>query len=139
MRRLANEVLPPRGIELMFRTSGEQDASIAAVVRREVFLLFKEAITNIARHAECTTVDVLLRIDGRRLHLEVSDDGKGFDPTGGSGGQGLRSMRHRAELLGGTLDITSQPGHGTRLMLIVPFRPQARPARTRKDAGVGPA
>ena len=140
MRRLANEMLPPRGITLQFRISGDANIAVGAGVKREVFLVFKEALNNIVRHARCSEVEVLLRIEGPRLHLAVSDDGIGFAQTFDGAGNGLRSMRHRAATLGGTLEIASGPGQGTRVLLTVPCRPQPRSARrARQTTEAGPA
>ena len=56
------------------------------------------------------------------MRLSVSDNGRGFDPgAGGSRGYGLRSMRERAELIGATLSIESQPHDGTRVVVDVPL------------------
>jgi ligand-binding sensor domain-containing protein/two-component sensor histidine kinase len=139
MRRLASEVFPPRGIALEFRTTGDPTVPVGAVARRELFLVFKEAINNIIRHAGATRVEVILRVDGRRLSLTVSDDGRGFRPITHGPGQGLRSMRRRAASLGGTLEVISQPGQGTRVTLAIPIRSHAsRAAGAREASGVGP-
>ncbi|HJL44399.1 MAG TPA: ATP-binding protein, partial [Polyangiaceae bacterium LLY-WYZ-15_(1-7)] len=59
---------------------------------------------------------------GERLRLEVRDDGVGFDPAAvEEGGHGLRGMRERAELLGGSLEIASAPGEGTAILLELPI------------------
>jgi signal transduction histidine kinase/ligand-binding sensor domain-containing protein len=129
MRRLANEMFPPRGIELQFRTSGDANIAVSADIRREVFLVFKEAINNILRHAACHKVEVSFRIDGPRLHLEISDDGKGFAHAGDGTGNGLRSMRHRASSMGGSIEISSEPGRGTRIRITVPCQPHVRITR----------
>ncbi|MGH9195000.1 MAG: sensor histidine kinase, partial [Acidimicrobiia bacterium] len=58
--------------------------------------------------------------DGSRLFLEVADDGSGFDPSSRSEGQGLSSMRRRAERLGATFEVSSRPGGGTIVRVKVP-------------------
>jgi signal transduction histidine kinase len=120
IRRLANELLPPRGIDLRFRASEVTEIPMGADVRREVFLVFKESVNNIVRHAGCTAVDVTLGVDRHRLRLEVRDNGHGFNPADSRGGQGITSMRRRAEGLGGDINITSQVGAGTSVRLTVP-------------------
>jgi signal transduction histidine kinase len=95
---------------------------VNADVRRELFLVFKEAVNNVVRHSGCANAEVALQVDGRRITLSVGDDGCGFDEPGGDHGQGLASMRKRAEKLGGTLLVRSRAGAGTTLILRAPLR-----------------
>lgn len=84
----------------------------------QVLAVCREALSNIARHAGASAAAVTLRTDGEVL-LRVSDNGRGLgEPDRASG---LRNMRERAEMLGGTFQITSQPGKGTRLEWRVPL------------------
>ena len=83
----------------------------------ELYYLAIEALNNALRHARATQVTVCLRASGDWLELQVTDDGKGFDPArANSGGMGLQNMRERARRLGGELTIDSTPGIGTRVM-----------------------
>ena len=88
-------------------------------MRRDLYLIFKEAINNAARHAGCSHVNVALTSDRTHLALSVVDDGRGFDATTDVDGNGLGSMHTRAERLGARLDITSRPGGGTSVRLEV--------------------
>ena len=100
-----------------------------------LFRIAQEALRNIARHAEARWAEVSLRrLDGG-LQLVVRDDGAGFDPARRRAGTslGLASMRQRAFLAGGKVDIRSSPGHGTTVLAWVPSReersePSARAA-----------
>ncbi|HKQ72364.1 MAG TPA: two-component regulator propeller domain-containing protein [Blastocatellia bacterium] len=122
MRRFAGDTLIARNVELRFDASGaEADIKLGADLRREVFLIFKEAINNAARHARCSTVEVALRIEGYALKLKVSDDGCGFDASRVNDGQGLVSMGLRAKRLGGKLSVDSQPGAGATVTLNAPL------------------
>lgn len=127
MRRFASDLFSARNIELGFSAAPSQltDPSLGADVRREVFLIFKESVHNIVRHSKCQRVDITLLIEGSRLLLKVSDDGMGFALTEAGGdqacGRGLGSMEHRAQNLGGTLHIISEPRGGTRILLEVPL------------------
>jgi signal transduction histidine kinase len=121
MRRLANDLLSARGIEVRFEMADPSHPHLGADVRREVFLIFKEAVHNITRHAQATRVDVALTIAQHRLELVVQDDGCGFDPAHAGDGQGLRNMTRRAQSLGGTLAVTPADGTGARLALTVPL------------------
>ena len=104
------------------RPGDETDRHLGADLRREVFLVFKESLNNAVRHSHCSEVAIKLRLEGSRLVLTVADDGEGFDPAGQRDGQGLRSMRRRAESLGGTLELASRTGGATNVVLTVPYR-----------------
>jgi signal transduction histidine kinase len=86
-----------------------------------VYRVAEEAVTNAVRHANAGTLAVTLRRQDGMLILEVTDDGRGFDPSGqGEDGRyGVVGMRERAALCGGQLDITSQPGRGTTVRLTI--------------------
>ncbi len=88
--------------------------------RRGLYLAFKEAIHNAARHARASRVDVGLRADAGEVAFEVLDDGCGFDPRADRSGEGLRSLRRRAAELSGELTVESRPGGGTRVVFAVP-------------------
>ncbi|SDO36866.1 PAS domain S-box-containing protein [Pseudomonas jinjuensis] len=93
-----------------------------------LFRILQEALTNVMRHAQAHTVELALTVEGDELCLRISDDGRGFDPAqvrqGGS--FGLVGMRERVLMLGGSLQIDSQPGEGTTLWVRVPLdRPDA--------------
>lgn len=94
-------------------------------VELALFRVAQEALTNVARHAQATTVSVGLRRAAGDLVLTIEDNGVGFDPTppGGAGsrGLGLVGMRERMSLVGGELTLVSRPGHGTRIMARVPL------------------
>ncbi len=121
MRRFADDTLSARGIELRFSADGiDRDLKLGTDTRREVFLVSKEAVNNIARHSECTAAEIEFRLDDGWLELKVSDDGRGFDPAEANGGNGLVSMRMRAERLGGEFEATSQLGRGTTVRLRAP-------------------
>jgi len=98
----------------------------------DLFRIAQEAVVNAGRHAEAKAVSISLRTLGSRVELRVADDGHGFDnnglPTGGEPGHlGLASMRERAELMDGTLDIESSQ-LGTRVLVLAPL-PAPRASR----------
>jgi two-component sensor histidine kinase len=122
MRQHAEEVFTLRGIEMHFTAPGAADTlKLGVDVRRDLLLIFKEAINNAVRHSRCSRVDIDLRLSGLRLSLEVADNGAGFDASIEREGQGLVSMRRRALRLNGTLEISSDGGVGTRLTLNIPM------------------
>ena len=128
MRRLASDLLPAPDIHLQFESTDESQARLRVETRREVFLIFKEALHNIVRHAHATDVAIELTIGRRLLRLVIRDNGMGFDArrdadTESSGaGQGLRSMKRRAAAIGGRLSIASTPRGGTTITLDAPVR-----------------
>jgi len=122
MRQHADEVFTLRDIDLRFTAEGAHDSSRLGVdVRRDLLLTFKEAVNNAARHAKCSRVSIDLRRDGSHLLLSVKDDGVGFDTSRESQGQGLASLRRRAERLKGTFAVQSGLGAGTTVTLRVPL------------------
>jgi signal transduction histidine kinase len=89
--------------------------------QRQVFLLYKEALHNIRKHARARHVAIQAVQENHELVLTIGDDGIGFDDGTASGGHGLTSMRHRAALLRGTLAFQSNPRSGTRIELRAPL------------------
>ena len=123
MRQFAADVLTARNIEFRFAAPGpESDIPIETDMRREVFLIFKEAVNNAVRHANCSAVEIGFTVDDNRLRLQVADNGSGFDPAEAGGGHGLVSIKRRAGNIGGTLEILSQAGQGTTVTLETPLR-----------------
>lgn len=90
---------------------------------QELSVLYRaaqEGLTNVRRHARATRVTVALRLGEDVARLVVTDDGCGFVPDGMAAGYGLLGMRERAHLVGGSVDVDSVPGAGTRLTVTVP-------------------
>jgi signal transduction histidine kinase len=117
MRRHAAEVFSARDIDLRFSApDAERPLKLDIDVRRDVFLVFKEAVNNAARHSGCSKAEVDFHADPSLVTLRVSDNGRGFDCSAPGDGQGLDSMRVRAERLGGSVNIVSGPG-GTTVTL----------------------
>ena len=91
-----------------------------------IYRVVQESLTNVRRHSQATTVQVdLLGSDGNS-EVRVSDDGQGFSPekevTSTVKGIGLTSMRERAELVGGTFTVQSNPGKGCQTVLRIPAK-----------------
>ncbi len=114
--------------------------------RTVAFRIVQEAIANVVRHAEPTRVAITARADGDRIVIEVADDGRGFDPDRArarieGGHLGLAAMNERAALAGGEVTISSAPGHGTRLRLVLPAAAaaQARGGKSRSAASRAPS
>lgn len=99
---------------------------LSSPVRHEVLLAFKEALQNILKHAQASSVLIKLRLDGDSFVLTVKDDGKGFvvHPEVPTQGNGLTNMRHRLEEVRGRCEVVSQPEQGTCIRFIVPLAPK---------------
>ena len=96
--------------------------------RRDLFLMTKEMLHNVTRHAHATHVFVTVHVEHHTMIVTVRDDGCGFDPLTEtiSMGNGLRTMRQRADALGGQITIESQPGKGTTISFYCPLQVSAR-------------
>ena len=130
MREFAGDVFTACEIEFSFRApAGGLELRLDAVVRRQLYLTFKEAVNNAARHSGCTQVEIEFDVAQDRLLLRVRDNGRGFDPNGDAAtsrnGNGLVSMRERARAMGGEIEIISQANQGAAVKLNLPLSPRA--------------
>ena len=89
-----------------------------------LYRIVQEALANVARHAAADSVDITLAGEPDSLTLFVRDSGRGFNPDAVKerGGLGLISMRQRAELIGGTLEVQSGFGQGTQIVVCAPLK-----------------
>jgi signal transduction histidine kinase len=110
------------GIEARLLVEGEID--LDASIEDALYRIAVEALNNALKHAVATMVTVHIHVQDGTTELEMADNGLGFDPgaIGNTGGMGLTTMRERAERLGGTIDVVSAPGKGTRIKARVPHR-----------------
>ncbi len=122
MRRAAEDVFSVRQIEFRFNIAGQpRDVKLGADTRRELFMIFKEGINNIARHSQCTEAEIEFKVEENRLQLRIGDNGRGFNVAGAVDGNGMVSMRRRARKLGGHLEVISSAGNGTTVILKAPL------------------
>ncbi len=127
MREFGSRVAEARGFEVDYdlaEVEGRQPLTM--VQRKNLFLIYKEAVTNAAKYAECKRMTVHLRMEGGSMLLQVVDDGLGMRTASGGpephgGGNGLANMHARAAEIGGSLSVVSVPGQGTSVELR--FRP----------------
>ena len=88
-----------------------------------VYRMVQESLTNIGKYAQATEATIVLKNYGNHVIVEVSDNGKGFEPgTARPSTHGLAGMRHRVQAANGKLTVTSAPGRGTRLMAMIPVQ-----------------
>jgi ligand-binding sensor domain-containing protein len=125
MRHFASDVFAARAIDFRFRLpKSEHEVRVGANFRRELFLIFKEAVNNAVRHSGCTEAEIEFRVDRDGVFLQLSDNGHGFDVLNKGSGHGLASMHARTEGLGGKLEIVSDQGSGTKLTFTIPMSRQ---------------
>jgi signal transduction histidine kinase len=106
---------------------GPLDSALPLAVRPHLLAVLGEALSNAARHASANSVEVRVAVEESPLAsvvVEVSDNGKGFSPTGHE--SGLRNMRERAAEVRGTCEVTSQPGQGTKIRWSAPLQTRPR-------------
>jgi signal transduction histidine kinase len=89
--------------------------------RKNIFLIFKEAINNAAKYSEGDKLTVSLSVQQQKLSLSVRDNGKGFNPALGTMGNGLKNMEDRAVAMHGKMTRISEPGKGTDIQLEMPL------------------
>lgn len=110
----------PDHVRLVRNLDQEATAAIAPQQAAEVANILREALSNSVRHSDARTITVHARRGDGTVLLAVQDDGAGFAPAQATGGHGLANMRARAANLGGSLEIVSAPGKGTRILVTLP-------------------
>ncbi|MDM7921131.1 MAG: PAS domain S-box protein [Pyrinomonadaceae bacterium] len=114
-------------MEIDFHSAGLADVEFRREVEIQLYRIVQEALNNVVKHAEATRVEVLFERTGNSAVLIVEDNGIGFDngtprPASHSpGGLGLSGMRERTELIGGSLEIDTEPGLGTSIHVRIPI------------------
>ena len=119
MREQASQLLEAKGYAVHFDVDDVLNRmKLSMDKRREFYLIYKEAINNIAKYADGKNVWVALHVQNSFIMLSIKDDGKGFDKAKTrSGGNGLANLQHRAATLKGEITISSSPGNGTEIQL----------------------
>ncbi len=121
MRDHAQEVLPPAGLDVAFRVPPDlPDPELAPALLHNVYLIFKESLHNVVKHAQATTITVKLTAAATGLVLTVTDNGRGHDGQPRPGGHGLTNMQARAQAVGGTVRYEPRPA-GFAVVAVVPL------------------
>lgn len=122
MKEFASEILENKSIDYSFHISEElMNMKISPEIRKDMYLVFKEAVNNLAKYSKATTAKIsLARINGR-LDMLIEDDGNGFDTKLFNSGNGMNNMKKRAEGHGGYFKIESAQGKGTSINLSIPI------------------
>ncbi|HMJ71306.1 MAG TPA: tetratricopeptide repeat protein [Cyclobacteriaceae bacterium] len=122
MKEFAAEILEPKNIT--YRFTGDEslkDTTLSVERRKNLFLIFKEAVNNAAKYSGATDLQIIFARQGNTLSLSVSDNGGGFEPERVKTGNGLKNMRARASALRARFDFVTGVKEGTRVALEVPI------------------
>lgn len=121
---LVSEMSSGTGVSIK-RNLNLADIQLSSELETVIYRIVQEGLTNVIRHAEATRVDLELVKEASALCLRIDDNGCGFDPNTlvekGKHGMGLASIRERAEIVGGRLDVFSAPSEGTTIQVEIPL------------------
>ncbi len=122
MRLFAADLLMPQNINMDFHADEQLNhVRLSLEQRKHFYLIFKEAVNNVYKYANCSSLKVQLELYGADICMTIADNGKGFDITNAKHGNGLNSMSERAKILRGSLDIDSTLGKSTTVKLCFPI------------------
>ena len=120
MRSLAHHLLKAKKVEYTFEVDEKLDKIILPMqVRKNFYLVFKEAITNVLKYSEASRVSILLYEKDKTIMLRIRDNGKGIPVNAATKGNGLMNMTRRAAEINAELNIISQEGGGTEIELML--------------------
>jgi ligand-binding sensor domain-containing protein/two-component sensor histidine kinase len=120
MREYTASILEPQDIRYYFNCNDASNIKLDMDERRNLFLIFKEALNNISKYAHAQKVEIDLNYGKGFLSLRIKDDGIGFDADTKGDGNGLLNMRKRTDLLKGEIKFTSAPNEGTEIIVKLP-------------------
>ena len=118
---IIDQLTPDLGFVPMSRFRGPLETVVATAELDAVAAVVREAVTNVAKHAQATELAVELRVDGNQLSVDVSDNGIGLGPNDEPRRSGLNNLKRRADIWQGTLTLTANRPHGTRLTWTIPL------------------
>jgi two-component system sensor histidine kinase DegS len=126
LRRFISELQKHTKLTIELVVLGGDNQRLPNTLEVAVFRIIQEALNNICKHAQAQRCLVKLEMLPKRLHILVSDDGCGFDPDLSANAKtesfGLLGMRERVELLKGEMEITSAPGSGSEIQIMIPIK-----------------
>jgi signal transduction histidine kinase len=118
MRQHAEEVFLEKGVTVKFNAPEDgKDIKIPMDIRRELYLIYKEAVTNSAKHSDCKNIQIDFQVRQNQLFLSIKDDGKGFDSKENFSGNGLQNLKIRAEKINAKVEVKSEIGNGTEVLI----------------------
>lgn len=113
----------PVSCRVIINTDNIPSLTVSSVCRRNIFLAVKESLSNIIKHSDARSVEIELLVDGNTVKIIVTDDGKGFDVPGIKGNRhGIDNLKKRVHEIGGKIELTSETGKGTRVVISAPVQ-----------------
>ena len=126
MKNFALPLLSAKNIRLEFKADDELlNYSLGMEQRKNLYLVFKEAVNNAAKYADCTAIEVNFLKEKSSLVLSIADNGKGFNAEEMKNGNGLKNMKLRAKEIKAAFQIQSATGEGTLILLQMPITQNA--------------
>lgn len=122
MTNFAYEVCSTKNIDLHFHKDEKLDSIILPMeLRRDIYLIFKEAVNNAVKYSGAKVIDVSISTDNSIFNLTINDNGIGFDPITIKKGNGLDNMQKRTEMHKGTFSLQAKSGGGTQIIISIPI------------------
>jgi signal transduction histidine kinase len=111
-------------IKVSFSQAGDIENKLNSQQKLMIFRIIQEQVNNVLKHAQAKHLIIYLVSDKDRVYLEVTDDGKGFDPNDNNNkkGVGLSNIISRADLFNGKVSIVSSPGEGCKMEVKIPLK-----------------
>jgi signal transduction histidine kinase len=128
IRSHANDVLEKHPDLSIYLSLAHDRQILPEKVRLALFRIFQQSLANVLRHAKATEVHVRFSFDAEEAHLEITDNGKGFDVPSNwidfvrQGHYGLAGAAERANALGGVFKVQSKPGSSTKIQVTIPWK-----------------
>jgi two-component system sensor histidine kinase UhpB len=120
MKEFAGDILDPLNIQWEFLQSGNfENIQLSLKSRKDIYLVYKEAINNAAKYSRCSKVTINLSHQSNEIILQVVDNGVGFDTNIIKEGNGLKNIKQRAAEMNGSASIISAPGQGTTVLVSI--------------------
>ncbi len=122
MREYISRVLEPKSITVQFEADEKVMQQVIDMQRRkDLLMIFKEAVNNIAKHSDATNVNISVRQVATGVRLLIEDNGKGFDPEKVTSSSGLKNIKSRAGKVGGQLSISAMQQKGSVISILFPI------------------
>jgi len=117
VKDLIREIMLVHPIKVLFNTNDFNETRLSDKFKLNIFRIVQEQINNTLKHAEAKKIDINFKENNGRLLISISDDGIGFDTTSRKSGVGITNIKSRAELYNGIMQLTSEVGKGTQLVI----------------------
>jgi signal transduction histidine kinase len=131
MRLFAADLLMPKNVKIDFDAHERLNRlNLSIEQRKHFYLIFKEAVNNVFKYADCTRLNIFIELKNGDICLIIADNGRGFAVSEQNQGNGLKTMQKRAAILRGPLSVTSELGEGTTVLLNFPVNESYQTTQT---------